>query len=351
MSRLQPIYIMNVILYLDLEYVPILLMVSKSCKVSIDSMRINPWNYYNNKRAHRIVMKVMELFPKLETLQIDSLSLQFVNKFLINSISMIRLCNHDLTSRAQQINDKLTTSSSLNSFNAQKLFIGYYDFKVFLKNFNSYKNVKYIKVTGCQGEEIDLQDINTLCNDYDSKKNNLRITLCFRVVTQTEYDYVSSIIDALPLNVSIIFMDSINVGFEHVLVRNQPVRYLHNALTTNMDMAQKYYLPFNLNISNNQKTYDLTKFTYLENVSFLVSSDFNVSLPLSIKNMLVVGDVNATITNKQQLFKFHVYTNSLEYENALYRNRDKFDDGNELEDDSSIEILRPKKEVTSKCYS
>ncbi|KAL7721581.1 hypothetical protein QTN25_001246 [Entamoeba marina] len=318
---LESFYLMNVILYSKLDVIPLLEQVSHSCQTAVLSMRINPWNYDNVTDANKIVKRIYQMFPRIETLQIDSLSLQNVQKSLIDKIKMIRLVKPNFETQPTHVSNRLTSSNSLNNFNAQKLYIGYYDFKTYCGIYQSFKHIKYIKVVGCQGEEINLQDINKICNDPTSIKNDLHITLHFRVVTQKEYDYVAGILNALPNKVSVTFMDSINIGFESIALRDQSIHYLNDALNRNIDVAQKYYLPFNLSICKHQQFYDLTPFTFLQNIAFTASDDFGVSLPVSIKNMMAFKGVKATVTNLKELKQLKIFNSSTKYEAALLKNR------------------------------
>ena len=83
MTKLEHIFLMNVVLYLrDYHDISTFMKINKKSQEVVKSMRINP--YFTSRleeTSNRKILKARWYFPQLETLQIQLKDLRFVNKF------------------------------------------------------------------------------------------------------------------------------------------------------------------------------------------------------------------------------------------------------------------------------
>ncbi|KAL7718023.1 hypothetical protein QTN25_004718 [Entamoeba marina] len=165
MSRLEPFYLINVLLYCDTKSALEFNQINKSCKTATEMLHTNPWNK-PKKNAIEDIERLMKIFPNINTLRIDTMTLTTLPITVIDKVQRIQLVGRTILVKGKY-SPKLVFSNSLLLLNEKykelhKLCISNSQLNLFFDNISKYPSLKYLRIQHCSNLSLFVNKIKQL---------------------------------------------------------------------------------------------------------------------------------------------------------------------------------------------
>ncbi|ELP93505.1 hypothetical protein EIN_060200 [Entamoeba invadens IP1] len=304
--RLEPVFLMNVVLYIQQTDIVTFMNVSHDCQDAMGRLHVNPWSL-KSKKTIAMVEKILKCLPKLETLQVDyQTALELPDEVLqkINRIRIVdeeKVCEFNKEIKTQRIGKYVDTVYSVDNSdfvkdNVVRIFLdnncGLNDL---INNIDKYPILQFVEIeTGCLFELEDT--IPKLL-----KVRGIQIHVKFFVRNLDRYDDFETLrtqigIDRVYYSFNAVFTNGVFL----LIPPNVEARSLHGIFYNDGKLAHQLYAIKEAKIDVAEYCdANLSGLTCMTSFSLSCKNHVVLTLPTSLIKLDVPWDVR--VANKREL--------------------------------------------------
>ncbi|ELP83631.1 hypothetical protein EIN_417400 [Entamoeba invadens IP1] len=297
-TTLEPIFLMNVVLYITQSDVENFVLVSHKCCDALDRLHVNPWSSESEK-SEAVVKKILKYFPKLQTLQIDPKTANTLSDETLANIPRIRIVytnnkqSHIKNAKVKELSDTVYTIDSKkletpNVYVVRAFFDDFTELTNLVQFIEEYPNIEFIEIMCYSFEQIK-NPIQKLL-----KRGGIKIHVKFEVSNFTMYDHFEAFRKEVGTTNIYYSFNAIFTNGTYLLVPPDVVaKDLHGIFYGDGEMAHKLYAIKEARISvSDYCNADLRGLTCLTLLEIYCYNKVTLNLPTSLIELNLSSKIN-----------------------------------------------------------